>query len=279
MNLLFQFLIRQRIILLFVVLELVNVWSIFKYNDFQHVIYLNTTNQWVAYLISTSREIKTYHQLGQVNTELALENTHLRQEIFKLIALKQPESKVPYFVSAAMLNRYEPIASKVIDQSTQMSHNYLTIDKGTLDGIKPGMAVISSTGVVGKVMSSNPNLSLVVSVLHIENNISAKIKSTGELGYIKWPGIQTEVVEMMDVSKYKKVIKGDTIVTSDYNIVFPPNIPIGIVAKVGLEKDETFHNIKVMLLTNFSTLKYVYVVRNHLLDQQIKLESLKPKSE
>jgi rod shape-determining protein MreC len=262
-----------------VVLELVNAWSIFKYNDFQHVIYLNTTNQWAAYLISTSREIKTYHQLGQVNAELALENTHLRQEIFKLIASKQPESKVPYFVSAAMLNRYEPIASKVIDQSTQMSHNYLTIDKGTLDGIKPGMAVISSTGVVGKVMSSNPNLSLVVSVLHIENNISAKIKSTGELGYIKWPGIQTEVVEMMDVSKYKKVVKGDTIVTSDYNIVFPPNIPIGIVAKVGLEKDETFHNIKVMLLTNFSTLKYVYVVKNHLLDQQIKLESLKPKSE
>jgi rod shape-determining protein MreC len=133
--------------------------------------------------------------------------------------------------------------------------------------------------VVGKVMSCTSNLSLVVSVLHIENNVSAKIKSTGELGYIKWPGIQTEVVEMMDVSKYKKVVKGDTIVTSDYNVVFPPNIPIGLVAKVGLEKDETFHQIKVMLLTNFSTLKYVYVIKNHLLDQQIKLETLKPKPE
>jgi rod shape-determining protein MreC len=75
------------------------------------------------------------------------------------------------------------------------------------------------------------------------------------------------------------VLKGDTIVTSDYNVVFPPNIPIGIVAKVGLEKDETFHNIKVMLLTNFSTLKYVYVIKNHLLDQQIKLETSKPKPE
>ena len=279
MNQLFQFLIRQRIILLFVLLELINVWSIFKYDDFQHVIYLNTTNRWAASLLATSREIKTYHHLGEVNQELALENTRLRQEIFKLSAIKQPESKVPYFVSSAMLNRYAPVASKVIDQSTQMSQNYLTIDKGLVDGIKPGMAVISSTGVVGKVMSCTSNLSLVVSVLHIENNVSAKIKSTGELGYIKWPGIQTEVVEMMDVSKYKKVLKGDTIVTSDYNVVFPPNIPIGIVAKVGLEKDETFHNIKVMLLTNFSTLKYVYVIKNHLLDQQIKLETSKPKPE
>ncbi len=279
MNQLFQFLIRQRILLLFVLLELINVWSIFKYDDFQHVIYLNTTNRWAASLLATSRDIKTYHHLGEVNQELALENTRLRQEIFKLNAIKQPESKVPYFVSSAMLNRYAPLASKVIDQSTQMSQNYLTIDKGLVDGIKPGMAVISSNGVVGKVMSCTSNLSLVVSVLHIENNVSAKIKSTGELGYIKWPGIQTEVVEMMDVSKYKKVLKGDTIVTSDYNVVFPPNIPIGIVAKVGLEKDETFHNIKVMLLTNFSTLKYVYVIKNHLLDQQLKLETIKPKPE
>jgi len=279
MNQLFQFLIRQRIILLFVLLELINVWSIFKYDDFQHVIYLNTTNHWVSSLLETSRDIKTYHHLGEVNAELALENARLRQEIFQLRAIKQPESKVPYFVSEAMLHRYAPSASKVIDQSTQMSQNYLTIDKGLVDGIKPGMAVISSTGVVGKVMSCTSNLSLVVSILHVDNNVSAKIKSSGELGYIKWPGIQTEVVEMMDVSKYKKVIKGDTIVTSDYNVVFPPNIPIGIVAKVGLEKDETFHQIKVMLLTNFSTLKYVYVIKNHLLNQQLKLETLKPKPE
>jgi rod shape-determining protein MreC len=171
MNQLFQFLIRQRIILLFVLLELINAWSIFKYDDFQHAIYLNTTNRWAASLLATSREIKTYHLLGEVNAELALENTRLRQEIFKLNALKQPESKIPYFVSAAMLNRYAPVASKVIDQSTQMSQNYLTIDKGLVDGIKPGMAVISSTGIVGKVMSCTPNLSLVVSVLHIENNV------------------------------------------------------------------------------------------------------------
>jgi len=279
MNQLFQFLIRQKILLLFVFLELVNVWSIFKYDDFQHVIYLNTTNRWVASLLATSREIKTYHHLGEVNAQLALENARLRQEIFKLSAIEQPESKVPYFVSSAMLNRYAPLASKVIDQSTQMSQNYLTIDKGLLDGIKPGMAVISSTGVVGKVMSCTSNLSLVVSVLHVDNNVSAKIKSTGELGYIKWLGIQTEVVEMMDVSKYKKVLKGDTIVTSDYNVVFPPNIPIGIVAKVGLEKDKTFHQIKVMLLTNFSTLKYVYVIKNRMAYQQAKLEQNKPKSE
>ncbi|MEK6546926.1 MAG: rod shape-determining protein MreC, partial [Bacteroidota bacterium] len=151
--------------------------------------------------------------------------------------------------------------------------------KGRADGVLPGMAVISSTGIVGKVMSCTDNLALVVSVLHTSNSVSAKLKGSGELGYIKWPGYQSEVADMMDVSKYKKVVKGDTVVTSDYNAVFPPNIPIGIVAKVGLEKDDTFHDIKVMLFTPFTTLQYVYVIKNRLAGQQAQLEKTKPKSE
>lgn len=276
---LFQFIARQKVILLLLLLELVNVWSVFKYNSFQHTVYFNTTNQWAASILATTREVKSYHQLRIVNETLAKENAQLRSELFRLKSQQQPESKFPYFVSEAMMNRYQALASRVIDQSTQMSQNFLTIDKGRLDGIQPGMAVISSAGIVGKVMSCTDNLSLVVSVLHTSNSVSAKLKRSGELGYIKWAGYQSEVADLMDVSKYKKVVKGDTVVTSDYNAVFPPNIPIGIVAKVGVEKDDTFHDIKVMLFTQFSTLKYVYVIKNRLANQQASLEASKPKIE
>jgi rod shape-determining protein MreC len=276
---LFQFLARQKVILLFMLLELVNLWAVFKYNAYQHTLYFNTTNQWAASILATTQEVKTYHQLRIVNETLARENALIRTELLRLKSQQQPASKLPYFVSDSMLNRYQALACRVIDQSTQMSQNYLTIDKGRLDGIQPGMAVISSTGVVGKVMSCTDNLSLVVSVLHTSNSVSAKLKRSGELGYIKWPGYQSEVADLMDVSKYKKVVKGDTVVTSDYNAVFPPNIPIGIVAKVGLEKDDTFHDIKVMLFTQFATLQYVYVIKNHLAGQQAKLEATKPKAE
>jgi rod shape-determining protein MreC len=276
---LFQFIARQKVILLLLLLELVNVWSVFKYNSYQHTVYFNTTNQWAASILATTREVKSYHQLRIVNETLAKENAQLRSELFRLKSQQQPESKFPYFVSESMMNRYQAVASRVIDQSTQMSQNFLTIDKGRLDGIQPGMAVISSAGIVGKVMSCTDNLSLVVSVLHTSNSVSAKLKRSGELGYIKWAGYQSEVADLMDVSKYKKVVKGDTVVTSDYNAVFPPNIPIGIVAKVGVEKDDTFHDIKVMLFTQFSTLKYVYVIKNRLANQQASLEASKPKIE
>jgi rod shape-determining protein MreC len=241
---LFQFLARQKVILLFLLLELINIWAVLKYNQYQHSLYFNTTNQWAASILSTTQEVKKYHQLRIVNGTLAEENAQLRSEILRLKSQQQPAVKLPYFVSEAMLNRYQAVASRVIDQSTQMSQNYLTIDKGRLDGIQPGMAVISSTGIVGKVMSSTDNLSLIVSILHTSNSVSAKLKRSGE-----------------------------------YNAVFPPNIPIGIVAKVGVQKDDTFHDIKVMLFTQFTTLQYVYVIKNRLAGQQAKLESTKPKAE
>lgn len=276
---LFQFLARQKVILLFLLMELINIWAVFKYNVYQHTLYFNTTNQWAASVLSTTQEVKKYHQLREVNETLARENAQIRTELLRLKSQQQPLTKLPYFVSEAMLSRYQAVAGRVIDQSTQMSQNYLTIDKGRLDGIQPGMAVISSTGIVGKVMSSTDNLSLIVSILHTNNSVSAKLKRSGELGYIKWPGYQSEVADMMDISKYKKVVKGDTVVTSDYNAVFPPNIPIGIVAKVGIEKDDTFHDIKVMLFTQFATLQYVYVIKNRLVGQQAQLEATKPKAE
>jgi rod shape-determining protein MreC len=261
------------------VLEIVNLWAIFSYNSYQHTWYFNTTNQWAASILSTTQEVKKYHQLRIVNAQLAAENARLHTQLLQLRSQQQPTGKIPYFASAALLNRYQAVACKVMDQTTQLAQNYLTIDKGLADGIKPGMAVISSTGIVGKVMSCTQNLSLIVSVLHTSNSVSAKLKSSGELGYMKWSGYQAEVGELMDVSKYKKVVKGDTVVTSDYNAVFPPNVPIGIVAKVGIEKDDTFHDIKVMLLTQFSTLTYVYVIKNRLAYQQAKLEQNKPKAE
>ena len=279
MNQLFQFLLRQRTFLLFLVLEILNLWAIFSYNSYQRTWYFNTTNQWAASILSTTQEVKKYHQLRIVNAELAAENARLHTQLLQIRNQQQPSGKIPYFASAAMLNRYQAVACKVIDQTTQLTQNYVTIDKGLADGIKRGMAVISATGIVGKVMSSTQNLSLIVSVLHTSNTVSAKLKSSGELGYMKWSGYQAEVGELMDVSKYKKVTKGDTVVTSDYNAVFPPNVPIGIVAKVGKEKDDTFHDIKVMLLTKFATLQYVYVIKNRLAYQQAKLEQNKPKSE
>ncbi|RVU25800.1 rod shape-determining protein MreC [Sandaracinomonas limnophila] len=276
---LLQFLIRQRGFFLFIVLELISIGAVFTYNNYQHAFYFNTSNSFAANLLSQVEKIKTYHNLLEVNEVLSQENARLQNELFQLRNKQNAPSELPYFASQAVLRQYQLSAAKIIVQSTHASQNYLTIDKGFRDGIRPGMAVISSTGIVGKVISCTENLSLVISVLNTINSVSGKIKKNGELGFVKWSGWQPEVVDFMDVSKYKKVSKGDTIVTSDYNSVFPRDIPIGVVAKLGIKDDGNFHDIKVLLFTKFNTLQYVYVVKNTLISQQQKLEEAIPKSE
>lgn len=279
MNQLLQFLVRQRGFILFVFLELISLWAIFTYNDYQHSIYFNTNNSVVSNVLGKVEAVKKYHQLQDINEALAQENARLQNELYELKNTKSVTAELPYFVSKAVAQQFQLTAAKIVAQSTRSSQNYLTIDKGTQDGIGPGMAVISSNGIVGKVISSSEHLSLVISVLNTFNSVSAKVKKNGELGFIKWMGWQPEIVDLMDVSKYKKVVRGDTIVTSDFNSVFPPNIPIGVVAKMGIKDDGNFHDIKVLLFTKFKTLRYVYVVKNKLSQEQKKLEENIPKLE
>lgn len=276
---LIQFLSKQRLLLLFLALECWNLWSVFTYNDYQHSLYFNTNNALAASWLEKVNAVKSYHQLLEVNGALAKENASLRSALYEARQRKGPEGPLPYFVSKVTAQRFQMTPAKVVDLSTTFSQNYFTIDKGRLDGIQPGMAVISPYGVVGKVLESSAHLSIVISLLHTQNTISAKVKRNGELGFVKWKGYQSEVANMNDVSKYKQVLKGDTIVTSDFNAVFPPNIPIGVVAKMGLSSDGNFHDIQVLLLTKFNQLHYVYVVKNQLAAEHRWLEQAKPKPE
>ena len=89
MNQLFEFLLRQRNLLLFVLLQLISLWSVFTYNNYQHTLYFNTTNAWAASILSTRQEVASYHQLRDINGELAVENQKLHQQIFQLQAQVQ----------------------------------------------------------------------------------------------------------------------------------------------------------------------------------------------
>jgi rod shape-determining protein MreC len=163
--------------------------------------------------------------------------------------------------------------SKVVDNETNKPNNVLTIDKGTADGIKPGMGVISATGVVGKVRFCSANYSVITSILHSQFMVSTKLIRSKEIGYAKWPGKDPNYIDLIDVSKYTKVFKGDSAVTSDQNSVFPPGIMVGKVESVAVHPNQTFYNIVLSLATDFRNLSYVYVVQNQQLVEQENLKS------
>lgn len=266
-----DFFVRSRNFILFVLLEVVCFYFIISSNNYWSATYFNTSNRYAAQLLAWSNAANEYANLRQVNAELALENQQLNNRLTQLLQSK-PAAPVAYQADSAFAGRFKFVVAKVVNNTTQFANNYITIDKGTDDGIRPGMGVISPTGVVGKVKVCNQHFSVVTSILHSEYLVSSQLVKAGEIGSAKWDGVNPHLIKLMDIPRHKAISKGDSVVTSGFNLTFPPGILVGRVQSVGVQPNQTFHDITLELATNFSNLSFVYVVENRLRTEQEQLE-------
>ncbi len=266
-----DFFVRSRHFILFVLLEVLCFYFIINTSNYWGVTYFNTSNRYAAQVLALSNAANEYANLRNVNAELALENKRLNTQLTRLLQSK-PVAPAEYQADSAFANRFKFSVAKVVDNTTQFANNYITIDKGTDDGIRPGMGVISPTGVVGKVKVCNRHFSVITSILHSEYLVSSFLVKAGETGTAKWDGVDPHLIKLNDISLTKPVTKGDSVVTSQFNSTFPPGILVGRVRTVGIQPNQTFHDITLNLATNFSNLSFVYVVENRLQAEQEQLE-------
>jgi len=153
------------------------------------------------------------------------------------------------------------VAARVINNSLREVDNYLTLNVGSADGVQPDRGVIAAGGVVGKVQAVSQHYARVTSVLHSKLQIAAQIKRDGTICSVKWPeGLDFAHALVDQVQRQTRVLRGDTIVTSGYNAVFPPGVFIGTVESVTTEPNKDFLTVKLRLGVDFSRLTYVYVV-------------------
>ncbi len=256
---------------MFLLFEALCVYLIVQNNSFQRASFINSTNTVVASIYRTVNNITDYIHLKNVNEGLSKENARLHSIM--------PSSFISMCKDTASVNdtlhkqRYTYMNAKVINNTTNKRNNYLTLDKGYLDGVKPEMAVISSDGVVGIVKDVSPHFSSVLSLLHKETKISARIQKSGYFGPLVWEGGDYRKANLLDIAKHVPLHKGDTIVTSSFSAIFPDGIMIGVIQNFELKPGDVFYTIEVKLSANFGNLTHVYVVENLLKAEQKKLES------
>ncbi len=267
-----DFVARNRFFLVFILLEVFSLSMVVRSNSYWGATYFNTTNYYVAKTLGFANSAREFSQLGQINEDLAKENARLHGMLTSLSQKKAIDAPPGYVPDSLFATRFTYRVAKVVDNETNHPNNVLTIDKGTKDGVTPGMAVISATGVVGSVRFCSDNYAVVTSILHSEFRVSAKLARSNELGYAKWSGKDPGFIDLIDVSKYTKIFKGDSAVTSDQNPVFPPGIMVGKVEDIAVHPNQTFYNITLKLATDFRNLSYVYVVQNQQLGEQQKLK-------
>jgi rod shape-determining protein MreC len=275
---LLDFLYRYRGGLVFVLLEVISMVLFIRNSGYQRAAFFNSANTYTGRVLETRTQIYDYFRLVDVNKALVAENARLRQQVYPAdLAGRLPDSlATPGDTTGGRLRpdtvrvglRPLPtrlagsplIPARVINQTLRRVDNYLTLNVGTVQGVQPGMGVLSGAGVVGRVRQVSEHYATVTSVLHSKTNLSAKIRRDGTFGTIKWLGEDPTHALLDYIPRQNKLMPGDTVVTSGYNQVFPEGVLIGTVDYFTKEPDKNFWTVRVKLAANFSNLTYVYVV-------------------
>jgi rod shape-determining protein MreC len=169
--------------------------------------------------------------------------------------------------------QYTYITARVINNSVNRRNNYLTLDKGSLQGIEKDMGVISSSGVVGIVKDVSKHYCTVMSVLHKNTRISARFNHNNYFGSPVWDGNDSREATLLDIAKHVKFSVGDTLVTTVFSSIFPEGVMVGVVKESNIKKGDNFYKITVNLSANFLNLSHVYIVNNLLKKEQQELEA------
>ena len=213
--------------------------------------------------------ISGYFGLKAENDRLAEENARLRARL--------AESYISYSDSVFSVHdtvfrqRYTYTEARVMKNSWNQQNNYIMIGKGTDQGIKPDMAVISPDGIVGVVMSASRHFATVMPVLHSDSRNSVKVLRTGISGSLVWDGKDYRYAQVIDIPTTHQFNEGDTIVTSGLAGDFPEGIPVGYVESAETLKGSGFYKVRIRLATDFNKLDHVYVVDNRFSEEQDKL--------
>lgn len=273
---LWLFISRYNAFFFFIIFFTVGIILTIKNNAYQRSVTLNSTNEVVGSAYERLNVLKRYLNLGQVNDSLAQENAKLRTE---LIALKNVDSSKTLVVKDTVYQQqYTLISAKVIKNSITSRNNIITINRGSLSGIQKDMAVISpNKGVVGFVLDVSPNFATIRSLLHKGTSISVSLKRTNVFGSLVWGdgNFDFRKAYVKEIPNHIQVNLKDTIITSGAGD-FPKGIEVGQISKTRVASGDSFMPLEIKLFNDFSTLQYVYVVKDRLANEQKTLESNLP---
>ena len=264
----FKFFSTNKILLLFLFLEFVAIIFIFRTHSYQQSTYITSSNRFAGNVLKKTNSIYEYFHLKNKNEDLIKENVQLKNQLEHYIQLNKPVTEV---INDSLL-KYSYIEAAVIKSSFLKNDNFITLDKGTADGIHPNMGVILPNGIVGITLNVSKHYTTVMTILHSKSSINVKFKKNYHFGSLQWNGKTFTKAQLLDIPIQADIKIGDTIVSGGHSIFFPDQIPIGTIAEVKYA-NKAFEKIDVKLFADFSALHTVYVVTNKFRDEQANLEA------
>lgn len=281
-----EFLAKHNHWFVFLVLEVVSMVLLFRYNSYQGSVWFSSANAVTGKVYEWDSAVESFFSLSGVNSQLTQRNAFLEQQVRMLddsIArlTRSQGAAVTRLSSMVPFQGCRLIPAKVVANMVNRYDNLITIDKGSADGVKRDMGVVCGMGVVGIVYLVSEHYSIVIPALNSHSNISCTIQRRGYFGYLRWRGGSSQLAYLEDVPRHAHFKLGDNVVTSGYSSVFPPGVMVGKVLHVFNSADGLSYRVQVKLSTDFARLRDVCLVDDSALQERIDLmraaqDSIKP---
>ncbi len=266
MNELFSFIVKHSKWLVFAFYVTISCMLLFNDDPYRRHVYMTSAGRMASNVYKGANNISSYFDLREINSDLNRRNAELQAQIVSLestIDRLREASFTDTLVVDSGVKPFEFIVANVIHNSISRPLNYITIDKGCADGIRPELGVIDRNGVVGIVSTTGPHSARVISLLNPNFRLSCKIKKSEYFGSLVWDGASPDEALLEELPRHSVYEPGDTIVTSGYSAVFPAGLPVGTVIDAATDRNQNFFTLRIKLLTDFTTLGNVQIVVNN----------------
>lgn len=194
-------------------------------------------------------KLKNYEQMQRSNADIRKENERLKELLD--FSNSTEEKNIP---------------AQIISRDLDNSYAYITIDKGSVNGVKKNMPVMAyqngNRGLVGKIIQVGTFTSQVMPIYNLNNNVSARIQNTRDLGLVSGMGNADSPLQMKYIRKRvaTDLSFGDVIVTSGENDNYMKDVQIGTISKITVLDYNSSLNIEITPIVDFSRLENVIVV-------------------
>ena len=245
-------------IVLFIVLETFSIVMVVKEGVVQRYKVLGAVRSVESWFWERTSKVSYYFNYKTENERLTAENLQLRQQLSRYAAAQAELDSVVRIVEPM----YTFIGATVIRNTVDRQHNFLILDRGSAEGVEAGMGVVTSRGVIGIVGAVSRHYSYVKSLLGTDQSVSAKLAGSGAFGPMVWTGASPDIAQLSQIPVHIQAAPGDTVLSSGYSTIYPPDIPLGGVVSSTVSQGSS-QVITVRLFEDFRSLRNVYVVKNN----------------
>ena len=290
MHKLIQFIRSIYVIVLFVLLEVYAVGHYARSTHYTRAQLLSRTTRIFGLGERAASGIGRYFRLGRENRELTAYAAELQARLATYEAAERRNAPVALGADAGDTRpakadtlrpgaadssfraiftdpHYRTLTATVISNSINRDENFLILDRGTRDGVRREMAVLSAGGaIVGHVVDCSERYAVALSVLSRSFRTSGRLEGSNFFGQISWDGTDPHTVMLSDLSKYAVPETGAEVETFG-SIFFPDGIRIGRVTGAQLDESGLTYTVQVELDARMAGLSHVVLIENRDLDE------------